>query len=399
MTSKRKKFWGNNPKYKQPKTTNDSTANRFQVLSDLEESEMSSEEGEFKEYSVKVPPIVVDSCHNFASVIKLLGTNCKYKRMSIGTKVMPNSMSIYEDILKLLKEKDLKFYTHPVKDQKKFKLILFGLPQIDIKTIQEEFKQTFNIEPISINEVITKRSNSDDAIFMMEFNRNQVSKKEIIRIKYFYGIAVHWRNPLRRSKGPSQCSKCTMFGHGSANCYRKSICTGCGGPHDYASCQLNKTSFEGPVVYKCFNCVKKNLKNVNHRADDIRCPSRREYLEIRQKVTQNQRQQQSQNKRTEVNFSSEDFPPINNTIHIPNSSWPHNHIETNNSIPQAYTSSYTRRNFQNDVSSPRRNYQNEDDLTNEKLLEIYFEALDALEKCKTKFDKMRVLGNMLRHVI
>lgn len=42
---------------------------------------------------------------------------------------------------------------------------------------------------------------------------------------------------------------------------------------------------------------------------------------------------------------------------------------------------------------------NNEDLSNEKILEIYFEALDALQKCKNKYDKMRVLGMMLKYVI
>ena len=39
------------------------------------------------------------------------------------------------------------------------------------------------------------------------------------------------------------------------------------------------------------------------------------------------------------------------------------------------------------------------DISDRKIIEIYFEALAALEKCKTKYDKLRVLGDMLRHII
>ena len=41
----------------------------------------------------------------------------------------------------------------------------------------------------------------------------------------------------------------------------------------------------------------------------------------------------------------------------------------------------------------------DDGLSNEKLLEIFFNAIDELEKCRSKYDKLRVLGNMLKHVI
>ena len=48
------------------------------------------------------------------------------------------------------------------------------------------------------------------------------------------------------------------------------------------------------------------------------------------------------------------------------------------------------------------NYNNkhkEDVISNEKFIEIYFEALDVLQKCKHKYDKKRVLGMMLKHII
>lgn len=356
MTSKRKKYWGNNPKFKQQRTTNSQYENRFQELSDNDDSV--SDESEFRELAVKIPPIIVDSIHSFSNVIKLLGENCKYKRMSVGTKVMPNTLAIYEDIIKHLQEKGITFYTHPVKDQNKFKLILFGLPQMNTKAILDEIKATFNIEPINIKEITTARTTADDAIYMLEFNRNQVSKREIFRIKYIHSIAIHWRNPLRSSKGPTQCSKCAMYGHGASNCYRKNNCIGCGGPHDYSTCPLNKTTAEGPVVYKCFNCVKKNLKNVNHRADDVRCPSRREYLEIREKVSRN-RPNVSFSNRPQFNFSPDDFPGINQNTYIPNNTnaWPSNLGNNENTAPRPSTSATVSR---------------DDNLSNEKILEIYF---------------------------
>lgn len=76
-----------------------------------------------------------------------------------------------------------------------------------------------------------------------------------------------------------------MYGHGARNCHRSNVCPACAGDHDYSICTLNKTPHKGPVIYKCFNCCKKNLKDVNHRADDEKCPCRQDYLEIRQRVT------------------------------------------------------------------------------------------------------------------
>lgn len=140
MASKRKKYWGNTPKFKQQRTAIPNSSNRYASLSDLDDNENASSENGVNEFVVLVPPIVVDNSHNFASVIKLLGSNAKYKRMSVGTKVMPNTLTDFELMTGKLKQSDIKFHTHPVKDPKRFKLILFGLPQISTTTIFEEFK-------------------------------------------------------------------------------------------------------------------------------------------------------------------------------------------------------------------------------------------------------------------
>lgn len=388
MATKRKKLWGSTPRFKDRKTGEAYRGNRFQALSDLDSDEESVEAtGSNNALVVRIPPIVVDPSYNFTDVMKLLGNAGKYKRMSIGTKVMPNSESDYKDMVNKLKLKGTQFYSHPIRDQKRFKLILFGLPQLSIQTISEEFKSVFNIEPISITEVKTAKSNKDDALYAIEFDKNQVTKKDVRGIKYLCGIVIQWRNPLRRAQGPVQCSKCTMYGHGAPNCFRKSVCLGCGGPHDFSVCQLSKTTSEGPVVYKCFNCQRNNKKNINHRADDKRCPSREEYLEMRQRLSNNNRQiNANRNKRPTYSFSEKDFPSnfnANDSNVI--KSWP----RLNNPNPGRIE------------RSPSREYHptDDNDISNEKLLEIYFEALDALQKCRNKFDKMRVLGMMLKNVI
>lgn len=62
--------------------------------------------------------------------------------------------------------------------------MLFGLPKIDVN---------------SIKEVLTSRSNGD-ALYMQQFNGEQITKYEVVKIKYVYNIVVHWRNPILRSR-------------------------------------------------------------------------------------------------------------------------------------------------------------------------------------------------------
>lgn len=371
---KRKKRWGNNPKFKVQKVADGPTSsNRFQLLSEDEGDEVTKKE--------KIPPIIVDSSYSFSAILAMIGDKYLYKRMSTGTKIISSSLVLYEEALKMLKSKNINFYTHEVRDRKIFKMVLFGLPRETISVIIEEFKSSHNITPVSVKEIETKRSTADDALYLIEFDRQHVSKQEILKIRYFCNIAIHWRKPFKSNKGPTQCTKCSMYGHGARNCNRVKVCTACAGNHDYADCTLNKGSPDGSIVYKCHNCTKKNYKNVNHRADDPKCPCRREYLDIRQRLTAKSRMPSI---RYNSNFAIDDsdFPLLPNQEH---------HAKTQHYVSQG-------KSLLSDICK-NKTRDNNDDLSNEKLLEIFFNAIDALEKCQTKFDKLRVLGMMLKHAI
>lgn len=371
-SQKRKKFWGNNPKYKMSKTNDGATtSNRFHLLSDDEEDLPIKE---------KIPPIIVDPNFSFGKVLGMFGDKYMYKRMSIGTKIMPSTMALYNEAFEALKKKQVNFYTHEVKNSNIFKMVIFGLPRLTSEIIKDEFIKTHNITPISVKEIVTKRSNEDDVLYLIEFDRQHVSKREVLKIKYFANIAVYWRRPYKGNKGPTQCTKCAMYGHGAKNCNRVQVCAACSGSHDFADCPLNKSSPDGSIVYKCHNCTKKNHRNVNHRADDPKCPCRREYIEIRQRLTSKSR---TSDKRRNSNFLMEDcdFPQLSRQEHPGNE---HNLFQGKKLF--------------SDVSKGKVR-DNNDDISNEKLLEIFFDAVDALEKCQTKFDKLRVLGMMLKHAI
>ena len=76
--------------------------------------------------------------------------------------------------------------------------------QLDLKIITDELKFAHNIELLSTKEIKTKYFSYDDAVYMIEFNRDQVSKKEIQKIRFFYNIAVKWKTPYKGNKGPTQ---------------------------------------------------------------------------------------------------------------------------------------------------------------------------------------------------
>lgn len=379
---KRRKQWGNNPKFKVPRSADgpfSTSYNKFHLLSDEEEEDISPKE--------KVPPIIVDNTHSFTTVFGLIGENYMFKRMSIGTKILSTSVKLYEDAIKVLKERHFSFYTHQIRNAKRFKMVLFGLPRFDTKVLTDEFVKTHNIHPVSVKEINTKRSNEDDTLYLVEFDRDHVSKREVLKIRYFCNIAVYWRRPLKGNKGPTQCTKCSMYGHGASHCNRVDVCAACAGNHNSEICPLSKSSKDVSVVYKCHNCTKKNMKNVNHRADDPKCPCRQEYLKIRQRVTFNSRAVTTTGKVANFNAVDASFPPLSGQKH---------------QATKQPDSRHQRRSLYSEVAKSKNVVEDDDDdddISNEKLLEIFFDAVDALQKCQNKYDKLRVLGMMLKHAI
>ena len=91
---------GGGPKFKVPKSATKTDSNRYQVFSDMEDDICSIEKGKNIEERVKIPPIIVDHVHSFMEIIKFLGScsNIKFKKMSIGTKVMPNTLIDYDEV-------------------------------------------------------------------------------------------------------------------------------------------------------------------------------------------------------------------------------------------------------------------------------------------------------------
>lgn len=81
--------------------------------------------------------------------------------------------------------------------------------------------------------------------------------KDVISIKEICYCLVRWEK-LKVKNPVIQCFKCLGFGHVAYNCYKKSTCLKCGGPHYFKDC-IN------PNTVKCANC------SGNHTANSKNC--------------------------------------------------------------------------------------------------------------------------------
>lgn len=375
--AKRKLSWGNVPKKKKIFVDD----NRFKLLGDYYDDESSIDNiDEAKNYKIIIPPLVVDKNHGFQTVYDLIGKPHQFKKVSVGTKVLSDSIAQYEDAKNKLIKADFTFYSHDSVDTKLFKMVLYGLPQMDTQEICKELQTTYKITPVSIRELNTKLTTKDDALYIVEFDRSNTTKSSVYKIKYLGHIVVHWKKSFKKVNGPTQCTKCAMYGHGSRNCFRNKVCIACGADHDVSICNIIKEPTVNSPSYKCFNCTKNNLKNVNHRADDPKCPSRRDYLSIRNRRITAPRQAQRH-----FSLNDEYFPQIPNSQNT--NSQVIEKIQSQMKYSEAASASYINQNVSTDLFSL------------DELLKIFTEATVDLRKCTTKMEQITVIMNLLKYAV
>lgn len=225
--------------------------------------------------------------------------------------------------------------------------------------------------------VVTKKSSVDDAIYCIEFKRDAVSINQLKKLKYLLRTAVEWKPYIRKNKGqPTQCWNCLMYGHGGRNCHRTSACATCGGNgHTNIDCPLKDKDPE-TILVKCFNCLHKGLKEINHRANDRSCPSRQEYVNIRTKMS-NKNNRNPVAPSNNYQFDERDFPATIGNSNAP----PQNHF-----IPNQGT-------YSSQFKKPQR-----DSLFDmNELFEIFTSAINELESCTSKLQQMKVLAKLLKH--
>lgn len=210
-----------------------------------------------KPASYKQPPIVVHTRHSFTDVMKLCDMKCVFKRTSIGTKIMTDDKINYDLCKRKLESAKFEFHSYESNDDKLLKVYLYGLSKMGTEDIVNELKD-HNIVPESVEEVITKRSSIEDAIYAVKFKKSSVNLGLLKKVRFLCRTSVQWKPFIRRNKGqPTQCWNCLMYGHGGNNCFRKSACGTCGSEsHNAKNCPLIAKNQE-TIVAKCFNCIKR----------------------------------------------------------------------------------------------------------------------------------------------
>lgn len=334
----------------------------------------------------KPPPVIVTGkIHDVNKILKENGIESfQMKNISIGTKVFVDNDNDFTKISTLFKQNDIEFFSHNQKDLKVCKAVLSGLPEISTDTIREELT-TLNIHPTQIFQMKTKNPSTHRALYLVHLNANETTFQDLQKIKSLYHTIIRWSKYNPRSRGPTQCRNCTMYGHGTQNCNRKPTCTLCASKdHNQAGCPLKSLSNDASPVFKCSYCTKNNIQPSNHRASDIECPGRKIYLDLRKPSYQKEKLNNQRRRQVDESYNNtKRFMPA--------------------PPPPPLTQSY-RNVLSNDIHQhANQNQSNEmpnDELfTTAELFKIFMSAIQDIKNCKTKLDQIQVVATLISHVL
>lgn len=256
--------------------------------------------------------------------------------------------------------------------------MLCGLPELPTNEITEHLKTHNNV---NVTKIILLNSTGSFKRYILHFDPKENTKADIKNIRTILNHMVKWLPAKPANRGPTQCLRCGMFGHGISACHRIPNCFLCGEKHETAKCTFNGEGND-QRVFKCHNCKIRNLPH-NHRANDPLCPSRIKYIEIES----NANQKNAHGAVSHYTHSNSSFPPL--PAHAPP---PLTHTFAEAAKQQqrrpsrAHTSNHTR-------SEPIDGEL----FTFAEISDILLNCVNDLARCTTKIDQLRVIALMLNN--
>lgn len=263
---------------------------------DMDEEEPQVSKQPEKEF---VPPIkvIAQSCEFIHSLLnKKCITNYRLQRISIGTKVLCDTLSVYEVVKTLLSENKCQFYTHDKKSDRAFKVVLYGLENKS----ESELKQELIVRGLKcqhVKRVDKTYEGFTDTLYIVCFECGSLKINELRRShKCLFRTIVRWEYQRRNKNRIIQCHNCQMLGHGERGCFMKTRCSHCAGKHKTSECNTTNT-------IKCANC------NGEHKSTFGECPNRVSFMNIRNRIMSKRNVKPQPRSRKEFSLDPAQFPP------------------------------------------------------------------------------------------
>lgn len=358
-------------------------SNKFNILTDNEED---ISDDAIRTQKQKVSPIVVtDIDTDIQTIINNLGLSVETKIVTIGKKLFAKSAEDKKKITDAFTSAKINFFSHPDNENKMFKAVLTGLPEINTSNIVNSLKETYNI---TTTKVIMFNTKSHSKLYLCHFNKQEVNMKMLNTIKAVFSHIVKWQPYKPKQSAPTQCYRCCMYGHGASSCMRYAVCMLCSGNHVTKDCNVIKSDANEPI-YKCFNCASNKLP-YNHKANDSSCPFRAKYEATRMNARDKNKRKQSpptENNENTAEKQNHRFvrapqpPPLQNTFAatVSHSNARSSTKQTNTHIPMS-------------SNSTDSNLWSLAEVT-----QLLLRSINELKQCKSKLDQLTVIAHLLQN--
>lgn len=207
------------------------------------------------------------------------GLRAKIRLCTDGYKIVVPSLPHFKAVQEFLRQLKAEYFTHDIAAAKPFKVVLRGLPDMDLNELKEEL----NSKGLKVEEIFkmvrhNKTIRYRDQLFLLHLTRGSTTLQEVKTITALFNIIVQWERYKPIHRDVTQCSNCLNFGHGTKNCHIKSRCMKCAGAHPTADCLAEET-----VKVKCLNCES------DHPTNSRSCPKRTEFIQKRKDAANRQR--------------------------------------------------------------------------------------------------------------
>lgn len=353
-------------------------SNRFDALSGD-----GNKDAEKKTKSNKPSPIVITNHDtDISEVVSVLKEPFHLKIVSVGRKLFLNSAADKKAATSALSILQIPFYSHPDNDNKIFKVVLTGLPELPEKDILDHLINDMNLKPSKVSMFKTKSSNK---LYLVHFNKSEITMSDLKKLNVVLHHIIKWVPFKPKNTGPVQCRSCCLYGHGITHCNRPSVCCICAANHVTTDCPDKDND---KFVFKCYFCASAETPH-NHRADDISCPFREKYIQARHNS-------RNTNKNQKTN------PPTNTT-----------NVQRSERVvaappPPLLSMSYAAATSSNGAShfafnqQQQKQQQHQYQPTNaqplwsmQEITKILFNSINELKQCSSKLDQLKVIANLL----
>jgi hypothetical protein len=188
---------------------------------------------------------------NDFNVLKLQREDFEFTMNQSGIRIFAKNVEKYNVIKKHLIESKRKFYTHALREDQKIKIVLYGLPDMDlgeVKSLLEENK----ITPCDIKKMVIKNVKySGQCNYLLYFAKSRnIRIADVRKIRSLNCCIVKWQYYSKKNTGPTQCSNCQKFGHGANNCFLATSCLKCSENHQTSECVHNELTSDPNVKPK-----------------------------------------------------------------------------------------------------------------------------------------------------